>query len=190
MLPTDHGGTRWSSLGRLYGATPTPKGIDPNGRLYQTGVGTIHPRQQTNALNQYINGCSNSTVACFVRDDNHTKRNSVGIIAGHNSTCNNFTYDGIIAVHKSTCNNSELLYGIIPCAIISRMTELLRDNSTCNNFTYDELLRGIIPRVISELLYGIIPHAIISSMTELLRDNSTCNNFTYDKLLRGIIPRA
>jgi hypothetical protein len=49
--------------------------MDPNGRLYQTGVGTIHPRQQTNALNQYINGCSNSTVAGFVRDDDNNKRN-------------------------------------------------------------------------------------------------------------------
>ena len=68
MLPTDHGGTRWSSLGRLYGATPTPKGMDPNGRLYQTGVGTIHPQPQTNALDQYANGCSNSVVAGFVRD--------------------------------------------------------------------------------------------------------------------------
>ena len=39
-----------------------------------------------------------------------------GIIAGHNSTCNNFTYDGIIAGHNSTGNNS--MGGIILRRII------------------------------------------------------------------------
>ena len=42
-----------------------------------------------------------------------------GIIAGHNSTCNNFTYDIIIAGHNSTGNNS--MDGIILRRIIIRV---------------------------------------------------------------------
>jgi hypothetical protein len=67
MSPTDHGGTRWSSLGRSFDATPTHEGMDPDGRLYQAGVGTIHPRPQTNALDWYVNGCvKNGVVAGIV----------------------------------------------------------------------------------------------------------------------------
>ena len=74
MSPTDHGGTRWSSLGRSFGATPTHEGMDPEGRLYQTGIGTIHPQPQTNALDWYTNCCGNGVVAGLVRD-NKTKTN-------------------------------------------------------------------------------------------------------------------
>jgi hypothetical protein len=67
MSPTDHGGTQWSSLGRSFGATPTHEGMDPDGRLYQAGVGTIHPRPQTNALDWYVKGCvKNGVVAGIV----------------------------------------------------------------------------------------------------------------------------
>ena len=68
MSPTDHGGTRWSSLGRLFDATPTREGMDPDGRLYQTGVGTILPQPQTTtALDWYVNGCvKNDVVAGIV----------------------------------------------------------------------------------------------------------------------------
>jgi hypothetical protein len=43
--------------------------MDPDGRLNQTGVGTIHPRPQTNALDRYVNGCVNGVVAGLVRDN-------------------------------------------------------------------------------------------------------------------------
>jgi hypothetical protein len=56
MSPTNHGGTRWSSLGVSFGATLTHKGMDPDGRLNQMGVGTIHPRPQTNTLDQKLYG--------------------------------------------------------------------------------------------------------------------------------------
>ena len=68
MSPTDHGGTRWSSLGRSFDATSTHEGMDPDRRLYQTGIGTIHPQPQTNALDWYANGCVNGAVAGLVRD--------------------------------------------------------------------------------------------------------------------------
>ena len=68
MSPTDHGGTQWSSLGRSFGATPTHKGMDPDGCLYQTGVGTVHPQPQTNALDWYANGCGGDVVAGLVHD--------------------------------------------------------------------------------------------------------------------------
>ena len=42
MPPTDHGGhTVVISLGRSFGATPTREGLDPNGRLYHVGVGSV-----------------------------------------------------------------------------------------------------------------------------------------------------
>jgi len=57
MSPSDHGGTRWSSLGRSFDATSTHEGMDPDGRLYPAGVGTIYPRPQTNALDWYVKSC-------------------------------------------------------------------------------------------------------------------------------------
>jgi hypothetical protein len=68
MSPTDHGGTGWSSLERLFDATPTREGMDPDRRLYQTGVGTILPRPQTTTtLDWYVNGCvKNHDVAGIV----------------------------------------------------------------------------------------------------------------------------
>ena len=68
MLPTNHGGTQWSCLGRSFGATPTHEGMDPNGRLYQTGIETVHPRPQTNTLDWYANGCGGNVVAGLVDD--------------------------------------------------------------------------------------------------------------------------
>ena len=68
MSPIDHCGKQWSSLGRLFCATPTHEVMDPEGGLYQAGVGTIHPRPQTNALEWYANGCGGDVVAELVRD--------------------------------------------------------------------------------------------------------------------------
>jgi hypothetical protein len=47
--------------------------MDPDRRLYQTGVGTIHPQPQTNALDWYANGCVNGAVAELVRDNETNK---------------------------------------------------------------------------------------------------------------------
>jgi hypothetical protein len=52
--------TRWSSLGRSFGDTPTRKGLDPNRRLYQAGVGTVQPRhKQTPYMKSCVVVCVN-----------------------------------------------------------------------------------------------------------------------------------